>query len=215
MLSAAVAGEVLTSPRPDAVLAAIRAVAGPPGADLIVKNYTGDRLNFGLAAEIARAEGIPVEVVIVADDVALPESEHTAGPRGLAGTIFVHKVAGASAESGATLAEVAAEARAAARSVKTMGVALSPCTVPAAGKPGFTLGENEIRCSAWESTASRASGKPPSSRPMPWLTGCSGTRSCARFPTRSAAAPVLVNGLGGTTPMELAIVARSGPFLPA
>ena len=144
MLSAAVAGDVFTSPSPDAVLAAIRAVAGPPGAVLIVKNYTGDRLNFGLAAELARAEGIPVEVVLVADDVALPESEHTAGPRGLAGTVLVHKIAGASAESGASLAEVAAEARSAAGSVKTMGVALSPCTVPAAGKPGFTLGEDEI-----------------------------------------------------------------------
>src|SRR5271167_2967936 len=126
MLSAAVAGEVFTSPSSDSVFAAIQAVAAKPGAVLIVKNYTGDRLNFGLAAEMARAEGIPVEVVIVADDVALPESEHTAGPRGLAGTVFVHKVAGASAEAGASLAEVAAEAREAAAALGTMGVALSP-----------------------------------------------------------------------------------------
>src|SRR3984957_10786790 len=114
MLSAAVAGGVFTSPSPHAVLDAIRAVAGGPGAVLIVKNYTGDRLTFGLAAEMARAEGIPVEVVIVADDVALPESEHTAGPRGLAGTVFVHKIAGASAEAGASLAAGASGARAAA-----------------------------------------------------------------------------------------------------
>ena len=126
LLAAAIAGDVFTSPSVDAVVEAIRAVAGKPGAVLIVKNYMGDRLNFGLAAEMARAEGIPVEVVVVADDVALPESEHTAGPRGIAGTVLVHKVAGASAEAGASLAEVAAEARAAASLVKTMGVALSP-----------------------------------------------------------------------------------------
>ena len=112
MLSAAVAGEVFTSPSPDAVLAAIRAVTGPPGALLIVKNYTGDRLNFGLAAEMARAEGIAVEMVVVADDVALAATAENAGRRGLAGTILVHKVAGAAAEDGGDLDEVAAEARA-------------------------------------------------------------------------------------------------------
>lgn len=144
MLSAAVAGDVFTSPSPDAILAAIRATAGPAGALLIIKNYTGDRLNFGLAAELARAEGISVETVLVADDVALAASPEHAGRRGLAGTILVHKVAGAVAESGATLAAVAAAARAAAGEVRTMGFALSSCTVPAAGRPGFTLGETEI-----------------------------------------------------------------------
>ncbi len=205
MLSAAVAGDVFTSPSPDAVLAAIRAVAGPPGAVLIVKNYTGDRLNFGLAAEMARSEGIPVEIVIVADDVALPESEHTAGPRGLAGTIFVHKIAGASAEAGASLAEVAAEARAAARSVKTMGVALSPCTVPAAGKPGFTLGENEIELGLGihgEPGVRKAPLEPADALVDRLLHTI-----LSRFPTNRAA--LLVNGLGGTTAMELAIVARA------
>src|SRR3954471_22399193 len=99
MLSAAVAGDVFTSPGPDAVLAAIRAVTGSPGALLIVKNYTGDRLNFGLAAEMARAEGYAVKTVIVADDVALAANarvgDEGAGRRGLAGTVLVHKVAGA------------------------------------------------------------------------------------------------------------------------
>jgi hypothetical protein len=137
MLSAAVAGEVFTSPSPDAVLAAIRATAGPRGAVLIVKNYTGDRLNFGLAAELARAEGISVDTVLVANDVALAGSVEHAGRRGLAGTILVHKIAGAAAEAGMPLAEVAAAARAAAAAVRTMGVALSPCTVPAAGRPTF------------------------------------------------------------------------------
>ena len=144
MLSAAVAGEIFTSPSTDAVLDAIRAVAGPAGVLLIVKNYTGDRLNFGLAAEIARAEGIPVEMVIVADDVALAADGPHAGRRGLAGTVLIHKIAGAAAAEGLPLQEVAAAARAAAAAMGTMGVALSACTVPAAGKPGFALAEEEI-----------------------------------------------------------------------
>ena len=104
MLTGAVAGEVFTSPSVDAVLDAIRAVASPGGVLLIVKNYTGDRLNFGLAAELARAEGIDVATVVVADDVALA-AEAGAGRRGLAGTVLVHKVAGAAAEAGKPLAE--------------------------------------------------------------------------------------------------------------
>ena len=206
MLSAAVSGDVFTSPSPDAVLEAIRAVAGKPGAVLIVKNYTGDRLNFGLAAEMARAEGIPVEVVIVADDVALPESEHTAGPRGLAGTVLVHKVAGASAEAGRSLAEVADEARASASSVRTMGVALSPCTVPAAGKPGFVLGEGEIELGLGihgEPGVRRATIEPSDTLVDRLLDAILG-----RFPAKPGRVALLVNGLGGTTNMELAIVAR-------
>ena len=97
MLSAAVAGEVFTSPSSDSIFAAIKATAGKPGALLVVKNYTGDRLNFGLAAEMARAEGIPVEMLLVDDDVALKETEQMTGARGLAGTIFIHKLVGAAA----------------------------------------------------------------------------------------------------------------------
>ena len=130
MLHAAVAGDVFTSPSTDAVLAAIRAAAGPAGALLIVKNYTGDRLNFGLAAELARAEGIPVETVVVADDVALRDTVASERRRGLAGTVLVHKVAGAASAAGLDLAAVAAEARQAASAVGTMGVALGACTVP-------------------------------------------------------------------------------------
>ncbi|ODT98704.1 MAG: dihydroxyacetone kinase subunit L [Planctomycetes bacterium SCN 63-9] len=204
MLGAAVAGDVFTSPGPDAVHAAIRAVAGPRGALLIVKNYTGDRINFGLAAEHARAEGIPVEIATVADDVALSGGEGHAGRRGLAGTILVHKIAGALAESGASLAEVAGEARAVAAAVRTMGVALTPCTVPAAGKPGFSLGEGEVELGL----------------------GIHGEPGVRRIPIEPADAlvdqlmgPILVevpgdrlvlmvNNLGGTPVMELAIVAR-------
>src|SRR5215472_1450078 len=106
MLSAAVVGEVFTSPDSDSILAAIRAVAGKPGALLIVKNYTGDRLNFGLAAEMARSEGISVEMIIVDDDIALDATSAT-GARGLAGTIFVHKLLGAAARAGKSLSELA------------------------------------------------------------------------------------------------------------
>ncbi|TGQ03827.1 dihydroxyacetone kinase subunit DhaK, partial [Mesorhizobium sp. M00.F.Ca.ET.217.01.1.1] len=104
MLTAAVSGEIFASPSVEAVLAAIRAVTGPAGCLLIVKNYTGDRLNFGLAAEKARAEGFRVEMVIVADDIALPD---IAQPRGVAGTLFVHKIAGHLSEAGRDLAEIA------------------------------------------------------------------------------------------------------------
>lgn len=130
MLTAAVCGDIFASPSVAAVLAAIRAVTGPPGCLLIVKNYTGDRLNFGLAAEQAKAEGFKVEMVIVGDDCALPPPRGIAGRRGLAGTLFVHKVAGSAADAGLSLAEVTAEAVKTADVVGTMGVALSVCTIP-------------------------------------------------------------------------------------
>ncbi|KAG6753795.1 hypothetical protein POTOM_041794 [Populus tomentosa] len=130
MLSAAICGEVFASPQVDAILAGIRAVTGPMGCLLIVKNYTGDRLNFGLAAEQAKSEGYKVETVIVGDDCALPPPRGIAGRRGLAGTILVHKVAGAAADAGLSLDEVAAEAKRASEMVGTMGVALSVCTLP-------------------------------------------------------------------------------------
>jgi dihydroxyacetone kinase len=129
MLSAAVCGGVFASPSVAAVLAGIRAVASPAGVLVIVKNYTGDRINFGLAAERAKAEGIAVEVVVVGDDCALPPAG-IAGRRGLAGVVLVHKVAGAAAEAGLPLAAVAAEARAVAAAVGTMGVAFSVATLP-------------------------------------------------------------------------------------
>jgi dihydroxyacetone kinase len=127
MLTAAVSGEIFASPSVDAVLTAIRAVTGPKGCLLIVKNYTGDRLNFGLAAEKARAEGFAVEMVIVADDIALPD---IAQPRGVAGTLFIHKIAGYHAEQGEDLAAVAHAARAAAADIVSLGVSLSSCSIP-------------------------------------------------------------------------------------
>ncbi|KAG0620336.1 hypothetical protein M758_4G208500 [Ceratodon purpureus] len=131
MLTAAICGDVFSAPSVNSILAGIRAVTGPSGCLLIVKNYTGDRLHFGSAAEQAKAEGFKVEIVIVGDDCALPPPPRgPVGRRGLAGTLFVHKVAGALAAAGRPLVEVAAEARRVAEMVGTMGVALTVCTVP-------------------------------------------------------------------------------------
>lgn len=126
LLSAAVCGDVFASPSVDAVLAGILAVTGPAGCLLIIKNYAGDRLNFGLAAERARALGHRIETVVVSDDIALPDAKQ---PRGVAGTLFVHKVAGHAAEAGAPLDRVAALARRAA-GAKSLGIAVSTCTIP-------------------------------------------------------------------------------------
>ena len=127
MLTAAVCGEVFASPSVEAVLAGILAVTGEAGCLLIVKNYTGDRLNFGLAAERARALGRKVEMVVVDDDIALPDLPQ---PRGVAGTLFVHKITGAMAEAGADLAAVAEAARAVIGKVKSIGMSLDTCTIP-------------------------------------------------------------------------------------
>ncbi|NKJ50731.1 dihydroxyacetone kinase [Burkholderia sp. SG-MS1] len=208
MLSAAVAGEVFTSPSTDAVLDAIRAVAGPAGVLLIVKNYTGDRFNFGLAAEIARAEGIPTEMVIVADDVALTASGDHAGRRGLAGTVLVHKIAGAAAAAGRPLAEVARIAREVAGSLGTMGVALTPCTVPAAGKPGFELADGEIEWGLGihgEPGVERGAMEPAEAivaRLLAKITNDLALQTGERV-------ALLVNNLGGTPSSELNVVAGS------
>jgi len=144
MLAAACAGEVFTSPVPDQMLAATKAVNGGAGVLHIVKNYTGDVLNFQMAAELADDDGIEVVSVVTNDDVAVQDSLYTAGRRGVGATVFVEKIAGARAEEGASLAEVADVARAVNDRSRSLGVALTSCTVPAAGKPTFELGESEI-----------------------------------------------------------------------
>ncbi len=207
MLHAAVSGDVFTSPSVDAVLAAIRAAAGPAGALLIVKNYTGDRLNFGLAAEIARAGGIPTEIVVVADDVALRDTVPKERRRGIAGTVLVHKIAGALAEQGRPLPVVAAAARAAAAATGTMGVALGACTIPAVGVPGFTLGADEIEFGLGihgEAGVSRqqiATADAITDRMLDVILGEGGHGAGTRV-------ALLVNNLGGSTQMELAVIAR-------
>ncbi len=208
MLAAAVAGNVFTSPSVDAVLAAIRAVTGPAGALLVVKNYTGDRLNFGLAAELARAEGMAVELVVVADDVALRNTVPRARRRGIAGTVLVHKVAGAAAAAGRPLTEVKALAERTAAGLGTMGVALGGCTLPGAGGSGFALGDDEVELGLG------IHGEPGVSRVR--FDGCDrlvGTMVGTILDELGLAGgeqvAMLVNGLGATPPMELDIVMRA------
>lgn len=144
MLDAAVAGAVFTSPTPDQVYEAIQEVDNGNGVLLIIKNYTGDVMNFEMAADMARDENIEVEQVIVGDDVAVDNSLYTIGRRGIAGTVFVHKIAGAKAETGASLSEVKAAAEKVIENVRSMSMAIRPCTVPASGKPGFELADDEM-----------------------------------------------------------------------
>ncbi|QGQ19695.1 dihydroxyacetone kinase subunit DhaK [Cellulomonas sp. JZ18] len=144
MLDAAVPGAMFTSPTPDQVAPAIAAADGGAGVLTIVKNYTGDVLNFETAAELAEADGITVRSVLVNDDVAVEDSLYTAGRRGVAGTVAVEKIAGAAAERGDDLDAVAAVAERVVANVRSMGVALTACTVPHAGRPSFDLPEDEI-----------------------------------------------------------------------
>src|SRR3954447_8295546 len=144
MLDAACAGEVFTSPVPDQMLEATKYVDGGAGVLHIVKNYTGDVMNFEMAAELADAEGITVESVLVDDDVAVQDSTFTAGRRGVGATVLVEKIAGAAADQGRGLADVADVARRANAASRSMGVALTSCTVPAVGHPTFELSDTEI-----------------------------------------------------------------------
>jgi dihydroxyacetone kinase-like protein len=144
MLAAAVPGAVFTSPTPDAVQAAVTATTGDAGALLIVKNYTGDVLNFETAAELAAAEGLEVRSVVIDDDVAVKDSTYTAGRRGVGGTVLLEKITGAAAERGDSLDAVTALARKVIGQVRSIGVALTAPTVPHAGTPSFDLGEGEV-----------------------------------------------------------------------
>ncbi len=144
MLDAAVPGAVFTSPTPDQILDATKAVDGGAGVLHIVKNYTGDVLNFEMAAELAAAEGIEVAAVVVDDDVAVKDSTWTAGRRGVGGTVLVEKIAGAAAARGDDLAAVTAIATRVNAKVRSMGMALHACTVPHSGEPSFTLAEDEM-----------------------------------------------------------------------
>ncbi|MFI8342261.1 dihydroxyacetone kinase subunit DhaK [Streptomyces sp. NPDC085639] len=144
MLSAACPGEVFTSPVPDQMVRAIKAVDCGQGVLLVVKNYTGDVLNFDMAAELAEEDGIRVERVLVNDDVAVTDSLYTAGRRGTGATLFVEKIAGAAAEEGAPLEQVAALARRVNEASGSFGVALSACTTPAKGSPTFDLPDGEL-----------------------------------------------------------------------
>ena len=208
MLTAAVSGGVFSSPSVDAVLDGIRAVTGTAGALLIVKSYTGDRLNFGLAAELARSEGYDVRMVVVADDVALADDDENAGRRGLAGTVLVHKTAGALAEQGGSLDDVTAAAQAVATGVGTMGLGLTPCVVPGSDEPGADIAEHGVELGLGihgEPGVTSIDMAPADELAGRLVDGVvqdrgyeSGTHVVA-----------LINSTGGTPPMELAIVSRA------
>ena len=204
MLDAAVAGAVFTSPTPDQVYEGIKAIATEAGVLMVIKNYTGDVLNFEMAAEMAGMDGISVKQVVVNDDVAVKDSLYTTGRRGVAGTIFVHKIAGAKAEAGGTLDEVQAVAQKVIDNVRTMGVAISPCTVPAAGKPGFELSEGEMEVGIG------IHGEPgthrESIRPANEIVDALLERILADIDYNGREVAVLVNGSGGTPLMELFLI---------
>lgn len=207
MLDAAVPGPVFTSPTPDPIVAATKAADHGAGVLYIVKNYTGDVLNFDTAAELAEFDDIEVSQVIVNDDAAVEDSLYTAGRRGVAGTVLVEKIAGAAAERGDSLAEVAAVATEVVKNTRSMGVALTSCTVPHVGKPSFDLGDSEVEIGIGIHGEPGRRREPMSSAdtitdqlldPVVEDLGlCAGERVIA-----------LVNGMGGTPSSELYIVYR-------
>ena len=202
MLDAAAPGEVFTSPVPDQILAATKAVDGGAGVVHIVKNYTGDVMNFQMAAELAGDDGVTVETVLVDDDVAVEDSTWTAGRRGTGATLFVEKIAGALAEEGGSVQDVAAIGRRVNEASGSFAVALTACTTPAAGKPGFDLPEDEMEVGVG------IHGEPGRRReklqPAKQIAATAVESILAAKPLqRGDRAIVMVNGLGGTPQIEL------------
>ncbi len=201
MLTAAVCGEVFASPSVEAVLAGILAVTGEAGCLLIVKNYTGDRLNFGLAAERARALGRKVEMVVVDDDIALPDLPQ---PRGVAGTLFVHKIAGALAESGADLDTVTAAARRTIAKVVSIGMSLDTCTVPGSPK--------EDRIAPGKAELGLGIHGEPGVQQVEFSNAVSAMSTVVeklKQRVGSGDCVALVNNLGSTTPLEMAVLTHA------
>ncbi|HCL01592.1 MAG TPA: dihydroxyacetone kinase subunit DhaK [Lachnoclostridium phytofermentans] len=204
MLDAAISGNVFSSPSPDRIIEGIKQTDAGKGVLMVIKNYSGDIMNFGLAKDLAELEDIEVESVVVRDDVAVPDSTYSTGRRGIAGTVFVHKIAGAKAESGANLQEVKAAAEKAIANIRSMGMAMTPCILPAVGKPGFVLEENEIEIGMG------IHGEPGVER-----TTVKTAKDVAKilldkiledYDFSDSEVALLVNGLGGTPLMELYIL---------
>lgn len=204
MLDGAVAGAVFTSPTPDQVYEAIKAADGGKGVLLVIKNYTGDVMNFEMAADMASDDGIEVEKVVVADDVAVENSTWTTGRRGIAGTIFVHKIAGACAEAGGDLQEVKRIAEKVIANVRSMGMAVDACTVPAVGKPSFDLAEDEIEIGIG------IHGEPGVNREKIGTVNEISDKLLSKIMDEGIynagdEVAVMVNGMGGTPLMELLV----------
>jgi dihydroxyacetone kinase-like protein len=207
MLDAACPGAVFTSPTPDQMLAATKAVDGGKGILHIVKNYTGDILNFELAADMAKADGLQVESVVIDDDVAVKDSTWTAGRRGVGATILAEKICGAAAEAGQSLAEVRDLCKKVNAQGRSMGMALTSCTVPHVGKPTFALPDNEMEVGVG------IHGEPGRTRmklkPADEIVELLMEPVLSDLPYRSGDEVLMfVNGLGGTPLIELYIVYR-------
>jgi phosphoenolpyruvate---glycerone phosphotransferase subunit DhaK len=205
MLDAACPGAIFTSPVPDQVLAAARAVDGGAGTVLVVKNYTGDVMNFRLAAELAEDEGLRVASVVIDDDVAVEDSLYTAGRRGTGATLLAEKIAGARAEEGGSLDEVAGLVRRVNERARSFGVALTSCTTPAAGRPTFEIGPDEMEFGVG------IHGE-PGRRRQSMRSAAEIVAQMADLVVADLAPPVgsellaFVNGLGGTPLLELYLV---------
>jgi phosphoenolpyruvate---glycerone phosphotransferase subunit DhaK len=208
MLDAACPGEVFTSPTPDQMLEATKAVDGGAGVLHIVKNYTGDIMNFEMAADLARGEGIEVEAVVTNDDVAVQDSLYTAGRRGVGVTVLAEKICGAAAEEGKSLGEVTELCRRVNAEGRSMGMALTSCIVPSAGEPTFQLGDDEMEIGIG------IHGEPGRERlplePADKITERLATAVADDLPFREGDQVLaFVNGMGGTPLIELYIVYRA------
>jgi phosphoenolpyruvate---glycerone phosphotransferase subunit DhaK len=207
MLDAACPGEVFTSPTPDQMLDATQAVNGGAGVLHIVKNYTGDVLNFEMAADLAKGEGIEVEAVVINDDVAVEDSLYTAGRRGVGATVLAEKICGAAAEAGRSLAEVAELCRRVNGEARSMGMALTPCITPSSGEPSFELADDEMEIGIG------IHGEPGRYReklgPATSVVERLATAIVDDLPFQSGDRVLaFVNGMGGTPLIELYIVYR-------
>lgn len=200
MLSAAVAGDVFTSPTPDQIQIAMKEADQGEGVLLIVKNYTGDNLNFEMAQEMAEMEDIHSQIVVVDDDIAVEDSEFTAGKRGVAGTVLVHKILGHAARAGASLDELKKRGDEVVKKMKTIGLALHAATVPEVGKPGFELAEDEIAYGV--GIHGEAGYRREKIQPSKGLAQELTTKILADYEEKPQKVGVLVNGMGGTPLME-------------
>lgn len=200
MLSAAVAGDVFTSPTPDQIQIAMQDADQGQGVLLIVKNYTGDNLNFEMAQEMAEMDDIQSEIVVVDDDIAVEDSEFTAGKRGVAGTVLVHKILGNAARRGASLDGLKQLGDEVVKKIKTIGLALHAATVPEVGKPGFELAEDELEYGV--GIHGEAGYRREKLQPSKDLAQELVTKILSDYDKQPQKVGVLVNGMGGTPLME-------------
>lgn len=208
MLDAAVCGQIFSSPGADEVYDAIKAVATDAGVLLIIKNYSGDVMNFEMAAELATADGIKVDKIVVDDDVAVEDSTYTVGRRGIAGTVFVHKIVGAAAEKGYSLEKLKTLGEKVIHNIKTMGMSLEPCFVPTTGKKSFDIAPDEVEIGLG------IHGEPGTHREKIKTAEVHVKQLLDEIFKNSEIKPeddvaVMVNGLGATTLIELYIANKT------